>query len=180
MRLGQWEKALRETQDSIRLEPNISQTRSNLAWIQLALNQTDQARTTIKQALAHNMDDYLLRLALYQVALFGGDTQAAQQQLAWAAERPQEEDWLLSVQSDTEAYFGRLSKAREFSQHAIDSAAHFDAKETAALWQVNAALREAEFGNTSPAQRNALAAVTRAPGKEVRSLAGWPWHAAGT
>src|SRR5215471_11570095 len=84
----------------------------------------------------------------------------------------QEEDWLLSAQSDTEAYFGRLSKAREFSQRAIDSDAHFDAKETAALWQVNAALREAEFGNTSPAQRNALAAVTRAPGKEVRSLAG--------
>jgi serine/threonine protein kinase/tetratricopeptide (TPR) repeat protein len=172
MRLGQWEKALRETQDSIRLEPNLSQTHSNLAWMQLALNQTDQARTTIKQALAHNMDDYLLRLALYQVGLFAGDTQAAQQQLAWAAERPQEGDWLLSAQSDTEAYFGRLSKAREFSQHAIDSAAHFDAKETAALWQVNAALREAEFGNTSPAQRNALAAVTRAPGKEVRSLAG--------
>src|SRR5215469_6223802 len=172
MKLGQWEKALRETQDSIRLEPNLSQTHSNLAWTQLALNQTDQARTTIKQALAHNMDDYLLRLALYQIALLAGDTQAAQQQLAWAAERPQEEDWLLSAQSDTEAYFGRLSKAREFSQHAIDSAAHFDAKETAALWQVNSALREAEFGNTSLAQRNALAAVTRAPGKEVRSLAG--------
>jgi tetratricopeptide (TPR) repeat protein/predicted Ser/Thr protein kinase len=172
MRLGQWEKALRETQDSIRLEPNLSQTHSNLAWMQLALNQTDQARTTIRQALAHNMDDYLLRLALYQVGLFSGNTQAAQQQLAWAAERPQEGDWLLSAQSDTEAYFGRLSKAREFSQHAIDSAAHFDAKETAALWQVNAALREAEFGNTGPAQRNALAAVARAPGKEVRSLAG--------
>jgi tetratricopeptide (TPR) repeat protein len=76
MRLGQWEKALRETQDSIRLEPNLSQTHSNLAWMQLALNQTDQARTTIKQALAHNMDDYLLRLALYQVGLFAGDTQA--------------------------------------------------------------------------------------------------------
>jgi hypothetical protein len=44
--------------------------------MQLALNQTDQARTTIKQALAHNMDDYLLRLALYQVGLFAGDTQA--------------------------------------------------------------------------------------------------------
>jgi len=88
MRLEQWEKALRETQDSIRLEPNLSQTQSNLAWMQLALNQTDQARTTIEQALAHNMDDYLLRLALYQIALLAGDTRVAQQLLAWAAERP--------------------------------------------------------------------------------------------
>jgi eukaryotic-like serine/threonine-protein kinase len=31
-----------------------------------------------------------------------------QQQLAWAAGRVGEEDWLLSAQSDTEAYFGRL------------------------------------------------------------------------
>jgi hypothetical protein len=68
-----------------------------------------------------------------------------QQQVAWATGRSRDEDWLLSAQSDTEAYFGRLARAREFSQRAFDSALHADAKETAALWQVNAALREAEF-----------------------------------
>jgi tetratricopeptide (TPR) repeat protein len=94
-----------------------------------------------------------------------------QQQLTWAVGRPKEEDWLLSTQSDTEAYFGRLAKAREFSRRAVESAQHADAKETAALWQANAALREAEFGNASAARQNAQASLSLMPGKDIRSVA---------
>src|SRR5438128_2144596 len=171
MRLGQWEKALRETQDGIRLEPNSTVIQTNLAWMQLALNRTEEARTTLEQALARKLDTYLLRLALYQAAFLRSDQETMQQQLAWAAGRPGEEDWLLSAQSDTEAYYGRLAKAREFSQRAIDSAKRADARETAALWQVNAAVREAEFGNASSARHDATAALALVPGKDVRSVA---------
>src|SRR5438876_804174 len=162
MRLGQWEKPLRETQDGIRLEPNSTVIQTNLAWMQLALNRTEEARTTLEQALARKLDTYLLRLALYQAAFLRSDQDTMQQQLAWAAGRPGEEDWLLSAQSDTEAYYGRLAKAREFSQRAIDSAKRADARETAALWQVNAAVREAEFGNASSARHDAMAALALA------------------
>ncbi len=75
-----------------------------------------------------------------------------EQQLALAAGRAGEEDWLLSAQSDTEAYFGWLAKAREFSHRALESARRADAKEPAALWHANAALREAEFGKDSKSQ----------------------------
>jgi len=170
-RLGQWEKALREAQESIRLEPNFAITQSNLAQTQLALNRTEEARTTVEQALARNMDTLLLRLALYQAAFLRGDPEQMQQQLAWAAGRPREEDWLLSAQSDTEAYSGRLAKAREFSQRAVDSAMRADAKETAALWQVNAALREAEFGNAGSARHDATAALAMVAGRDVSNLA---------
>jgi tetratricopeptide (TPR) repeat protein len=155
----------------LRLEPNSANSNSNLTWIQLALNRTEDARTTVEQALTRNMDTYFLRLALYQAAFLGRDRETMEQQLAWATGRPGEEDWLLSAQSDTEAYFGRLAKAREFSRRAVDSAVHANAKETAALWQVNAALREAEFGNASSARQNALGALALAPGREVRSVA---------
>ncbi|HYN14489.1 MAG TPA: protein kinase [Terriglobales bacterium] len=171
MRLGQWEKALQETQDAIRLEPNSVTAYANSAWMQVALNHTDDAKTTVEQAFARKLDAYYLRLALYQAAFLRGDQETMQQQLAWAAGRPGEEDWLLSTQSDTEAYFGRLGKAREFSQRAIDSARRADARETAALWQVNAALREAEFGNASSARQNAMAALALMPGKDIRTLA---------
>jgi eukaryotic-like serine/threonine-protein kinase len=169
--LGQWEKALPETRDALRLEPTNQSYNSNLARIQLALNRTEEARTTVEQALTHNMDTYLLRLSLYEAAFLLGDQETMQQQLAWAAGRSGEEDWLLSAQSDTEAYFGRLAKAREFSQRAIDSAVHADAKETAALWQVNAALREAEFGDAGSARHDAVAALALAPGRDIRSVA---------
>ena len=46
-----------------------------------------------------------------------------------------------------------------------------DSKETAALWQVNAALREAEFGNTAAAKQGVGAALTLAPGRDVRLFA---------
>jgi eukaryotic-like serine/threonine-protein kinase len=159
MILGQWEKGLKEAKDANALEPDGAVGQANLAWMQLALNRMEEARTTIQQALGRNMDTLFLRLALYQTAFLRGDQETMQQQMAWAAGRPGEEDWLLSAQSDTEAYFGRLTKAREFSQRAVDSARHADANETAALWQANAAMREAEFNTSTSARRSALDAL---------------------
>jgi hypothetical protein len=155
----------------LRLDPNAQTTIGNLAWIQLALGHTAETRTTVEQALARKFDAPFLHLAAYQAGFLLNDQERMQQQLAWAAGRPGEEDWLLSAQSDTEAYFGRLTKAREFSQRAIASAVHADARETAALWQVNAALRDAEFDNVSSARENATAALTLMPGRDIRSVA---------
>ena len=137
----------------------------------LALNRTDDARTTVEQALARNLDAYYLRLALYDAAFLRGDQQTMQQQLAWAAGRSGEEDWLLSAQSDTEAYFGRLGKAREFSQRAVESARRADSKETAALRQANGSLHEAELGNAGHARQQGMAALALMPGKDVKSVA---------
>lgn len=172
MRLGEWEKALRETQDVGELEPNSAVFNSNLAQTELALNRMEEARATLDQALAHKLDAHDLRVSIYAAAFLRNDRQAMQQQLAWAAGRPGEEDWLLSAQADTEAYFGRLVSAREFSQRAISSGTHAGAEEAAALWQVDAALREAEFGNRDPARQNALAALALLPGRDVKSMAG--------
>jgi len=91
--------------------------------------------------------------------------------VAWAAGKPGDEDLLLSFQSDTEAYYGRLLKARDFSRRAVDSAVRNDSKESAALWQVNAALREAEFGNTAAAKQGVAAALALAPGRDVKVFA---------
>jgi serine/threonine protein kinase len=169
--VGQWEKALEEAENSLRLEPDITTTYAALALIKLALNRTDDARRTLEQAQARKLDSRDLRVARYETAFLMGDRETMQQQSAWGAGRSGEEDWMLSIQSDTEAYFGRLNRAREFSRQAVESAGRADARETAAWWQANAALREAEFGNTSRARQNALAALALAPGRDVRSLA---------
>ena len=94
-----------------------------------------------------------------------------ERQVDWAAGKPGSEDLLLSFQSDTEAYYGRLVKARDFSRRAVDSAVRDDSKETAALWQVNAALREAEFGNPAAAKQGVAAALALAPGRDVKLFA---------
>ena len=166
--LGQHEKAVTKTQEALRLEPNAVVDYVNLAQNYLALNRLDDARKAIAQAQQRKLDGDTLHWAIYQLAFLKGDAAEMERQVAWAAGKPGDEDLLLSFQSDTEAYYGRLVKARDFSRRAVDSAQRNDSKESAALWQVNAALREAEFGNTAAAKQGVGAALALAPGRDVK------------
>ena len=67
---------------------------------------------TINAALARKLDDGGLRQFLYYLAFLAGDNAKMEQQLTWAVGKPGDEDALLSLQSDTEAYYGRMKKAR--------------------------------------------------------------------
>ena len=59
-----------------------------------------------------------------------------------------------------------MSKARELTNRATDSAVHDDSKESAAIWQENAALREAAFGNAAKARQTAAAGLQLAPASQ--------------
>jgi eukaryotic-like serine/threonine-protein kinase len=164
MILGQYEKAAAETRESLRLEPNSVVSYENLGEIYLALNRFDEARTTTQEAQGRKLDDTPIRLNLYALAFFQGNAAAMKQQTDWAIAKPSAEDRMLSVESDTYAWSGRLEKARELSRQAIESARRSGQKEPAALWQANAAIREALFGNADAARQNAAAAVALAQG----------------
>ena len=169
--LGQYDKAVAETQEGLRLEPNTLASYGNLGQNLLALNRPDDAKVTFEEALARKLDGGGLRVWIYYLAFLRGDSAQMEQQVSWGAGKPGAEDPLLSAQSDTEAYFGRLAKARDFSRRAVDSAVRADSKETAALWQVNAALREAEFADPARAKQGVAAALALAPGRDVKVLA---------
>jgi len=169
--MGQYEKALAELQDSLRLMSESVTTYSNLAGTYIVLNRLDEAQATFDQAFAHKLDSGGLRANIYLLAFLRGDAALMAQQVAWGAGKPGEEDPLLSTQSDTEAFYGRLGKARDFSRRAVDSAVRADSKETAAAWQVNAALREAELGSTASAKQGVTAALALSPGRDVKAFA---------
>jgi serine/threonine protein kinase/tetratricopeptide (TPR) repeat protein len=170
--LGQFEKALAETQEAVRLEPNSVSSYVNLTENYLQLNRPEDAKKAIEQAQQRKLDDDALHWAMYLLAFYKGDAPEMERQVKWAAGKPGDEDALLSFQSDTEAYYGRLAKAQDFSRRAVDSAVRNDSKETAALWQINAALREAEFGNTAVAKQQIAAALALSPGRDVKLFAG--------
>jgi eukaryotic-like serine/threonine-protein kinase len=168
--LGQYDKALAETEEGQRLESTLVGY-SNLASSYIALNRLADAKAILQQAQANKVDGFFIRSNWYSLAFLRGDAAEMERQVAWAAGRTAEEDAMLSTQSDTEAYYGRLARARDFSRRAVDAAVRSDSKETGALWQVNAALRESEFGNTSAAKQNVDAALALAPGRDVKVLA---------
>jgi tetratricopeptide (TPR) repeat protein/predicted Ser/Thr protein kinase len=167
--LGQYEKSVVATEESQRLE-RTAVGYLNLAQDYLYVNRVDDARKTIEEAQEKKFDADFLHLVIYQVAFVKGDAAEMERQVAWASGKPGTEDLMLSFQSDTEAYYGRLAKAREFSRRAVDAAVRNNSKETAAIWQVNAALREAEFGNAAAAKQNVAAALALAPGRDVKML----------
>jgi eukaryotic-like serine/threonine-protein kinase len=168
--LGQYEKGLAATEEGQRLAPGAIGY-SNIADLYLELNRFDDAQQTIEEAQKRGLVGDFLHLAIYQLAFLKNDTAEMARQVDWAAGKPGTEDFLLSFQSDTEAYYGHLSRARDFSRRAVDAAVRNNSKETAAIWQVSAALREAELGNLAVAKQDAAAALTLAPGRDVEVLA---------
>jgi len=169
--MGQYEQSLVQSREALRLEPEELHNYENLAAIYLNLNRLDDAQAVFDQALARNMDGGSLRWMMYFLAFLRGDSGQMEQELTWAAGKPGDEDTLLSFQSDTEAYYGRLSKARTFSRRAVDSAVRSDSREAAALWQVNAELRGAEFGQAEEAKKGVTEALALASGRDVNVLA---------
>ena len=169
--LGQYEKAARELQEALRLAPDNVIIYGNLGLTYLYLNRLSDAKASFDGAFAHNLDGGGLRGNIYSLAFLQGNAALMEEQVAWVAGKPGEEDPLLSAQSDTEAYYGRLNRARDFSRRAVDSAVRADSKETAALWQVNAAMREAELGNPELAREGVAAALQLSPGRDVKMLA---------
>ena len=168
--MGQYDKALTEYQEALRITPDNVNSYANLAGTYLFLNRLDQAQATFDQAFAHKLDSGYMRENMYVLAFLRRDTAKMDQQLAWAAGKAGEEDPILSAHSDTAAYFGRLSQARDFTRKAVDSAVRADSKETAALWEVNAALREAELGNAASARQGVAAALALSPGRDVKVI----------
>jgi tetratricopeptide (TPR) repeat protein/predicted Ser/Thr protein kinase len=163
MVLGQYGKASAETLEGIRLEPNSGDAYSSLGQIYLALNRFDEAKATTEEALRRKLDAIPLHLNLYALAFFQNNLEAMNQQVDWAVGKPGAEQ-VLSLKSDTEAWFGRLKNARMLSRQAVDRARRNDEKEPAALWQANEAIREALFGNSDAARQNATMAASLAPG----------------
>jgi eukaryotic-like serine/threonine-protein kinase len=169
--LGNWEKVLQDARAAMRLEPNDWANYSNLGTCYTSLNRLDEAEAVYKHAEEHKMQGEFLLQNHYLLAFLMGDTAQMAQLVSAAMGKPGTEDLLLAKHADTEAWHGKLKNARELTWRAIDSAQHNDAKETAATYQADAALREVESGNRELALAGAYAAVKLAPDRDVRAMA---------
>ena len=129
----------------------------------------DDARTTVASAQAKKLDSPSLRLNLYRLAFLENDASAMAQQVMWSAGKPGVEGSLLRLEADTAAYGGRLDKARQLSLQAIASAKRAGENETAAAFEIDAALREAVFGNAKMAGQHATTALALSEGRDVQS-----------
>ena len=160
---GQYEKAAEITRQGLARAPERSDAYVNLVGDYMCLQRFDEVRDTIRAAAARGIDDASFHVALYVLAFLGGDSPGMTEQQKWFANKPDFENLILALSADTEAYAGHLSRARELSKQAVDSAIRTDNKESGALWQAIAAQRESAFGNPAEASRLAIGALKLAP-----------------
>jgi eukaryotic-like serine/threonine-protein kinase len=164
--IGQYEKALAECQEALRLAPEDNSNYDNLAADYMNLNRYDESSGTCAEAYAH----HLSCAVAYDLDFLRGDMAGMMRELSAATGKPGEEDALLSAHANTLAFHGQLQQARDFSSRATAAALHSGLKESSSLWRVNAALWEAELGETARAQRAVNEAFELAPSRNTKVL----------
>ncbi len=172
--IGRLRESLAEYQRALQLAPSVI-TYTNVAGMYLALNRSEDAQAAVKRAFRSGLDGTYLHQTLYLVAFVRGDDAEMRHEISWALQHPSDQDALLSMQSDTEAYHGRLEAARASTERAVVSAIRADSRETAALWLINDALRQAELGNTGLASHGITRALALSSGRDVLVTAALTW-----
>ena len=169
---GQYEMAAEAYRKSLLLAPDNVDPYDDLVNSLLALQRFDEARGVIQQALARKLDSDLLHNALYGLAFLKADSPAMAEQQQWFAGKPDFENEGLSLESDTQGYAGHLGEAQGLTARSVDSSIRSDSRENGAIWQENAALREAAFGNdqeTLQAVAEGLKLVSKSQGVQVEA-----------
>lgn len=166
--LGQFEAAAEESRAGITISSPSVSGYGNLISAYLALDRIDEAQTIYQQAVERYVDNQFLHTMAYEIAFLHRDEAGMRQQVESAAGKPWLEYTLLAMQADTEAYSGRLKKAREFSQRAVGAAKRDGASDSAVSILAFAAAREAQFGNFREAKTMAHQAMAHVPGRDAR------------
>jgi len=178
--IGDYQNAAKYAESALKIDADSAAWYENYSTALLALSRVDEAEKSLNEAFSRKLDDPALHANLYEVAFAKGDTALMEQQLRWAESKPNGEDSILAAQSDTEAYYGRLKKARAYTQRAVESAKRAALTESAAIWEVEAGMREVMFGFPDEAKKHTEAALQYAPeSKDVRALASFVYARVG-
>jgi eukaryotic-like serine/threonine-protein kinase len=160
---GKYEKAAEAGRQSVRMDPSNVDSYEDLTFTTLALERFDETRTILDSEPAQKVDHFQFHMAVYALAFLEGDAAKMAGEEQWFAGNSQHERLGLALASDTEAYAGRLRKARKMTKRAVESAIRADSKENGAVWLATAAQREAVFGNPAEARKAAAKALKLAP-----------------
>jgi eukaryotic-like serine/threonine-protein kinase len=168
---GDYEAALNHTLQSIRLAPETAVGYANSIGFYISLNRLDEAKSGYQDAIAKFADFPVLHANAYWLAFLQNDSAEMDRQAAWANGKQGAQDFLDTIQSDTAVFHGRLAKGRELSKRAVEFDKRSDQKETAAVWQMVAALHEAAVGNASQAREAVSTALALATNHDTQLLA---------
>jgi tetratricopeptide (TPR) repeat protein len=148
---GQFEDALKESREAVRLSPNNTTAQGNYVENFIKLNRFDEARQVLEQTLGQNPDRSVYRFYSSQLAFIRGDQDTMKRELDWWSKRPTETD-ALDYQSGTSAFYGQWQKARDFSRRSIEMMLSQDRKENAGQTEAFISFFDAVLGRCQQAK----------------------------
>jgi Flp pilus assembly protein TadD len=168
--LGDYEKGLAVTQESLKLNSASGLIYSNLVAGYAGLNRFDEARATAQEAKARNLDSPAIYTVLYQIDFMQHDAAGMEREAAQVMGKPGDEDALLGVQSGFAAHAGQFSKATDLAMRAVKSAQRADEPEVAATYEAALAIQFALVGKVAQAKQHAQAALALSTGRDVQGM----------
>jgi len=166
---GQYPRALEFLLEAGRLRENGVPYHVNLVTAYFSLNRPHEARATVESALARKLEPADYYPLLYLIDFMEGNWGGMQADVAWAAGKPRVETLLFDAQSDTEAYFGHRREAWLFTEKAVTAVQRDNEAERAGVAMANAAVREAEFGDSTRALQAANTALAMSSARPVKT-----------
>ncbi len=147
--IGQQEKSLATSAESLRMQPKDGYAIQNIADAYERLNRFDEARAVAEKANSH---PWSVNFTLYELAFIRSDQAAQRHVLELAAGRP-EEPILIWMHARGECALGKLHSARAIYAEAVSSAQHVGYKEFSGVILADQAATEAQLGNLPEAHQ---------------------------
>jgi eukaryotic-like serine/threonine-protein kinase len=170
--LGQPEKSLPKALEAHRLDPDDGISYMAVVSAYSELDRFDEARATINEAVAKKADVTGLHNLSYVLAFVQNDSATMARELDFLAKHnPGSANLGLGLEGTTEAYGGRLEKARTLLHRAADGYKALGRKEQAANQLLNLASILALTGDAAGARKEVAAALELSPSKDVVSVA---------
>jgi DNA-binding winged helix-turn-helix (wHTH) protein len=165
--IGKREESVEEAKIALGIDPDSSIGYSLLADSYLALERTAEAEKTLQRASERKLDIPDFYVQRYVIAFLKGDRTGMEREAALPREKPGADDWMSNAEGFVSAYSGHLQEARKMSRRAADLARKAERRDTEALYEADAAMREALFGNVSTARQRALDALALSKSRDA-------------
>ena len=162
--IGQFEKALENGREAIRLSPDVYHGYQSTALACLALNRVEEARTVLEAAREKKLDGPPIHAVLRRIAFLEEDAAALQREAEWARGKPEAERNLAVEEAQQAAARGQMRRSRELFARARGMAEAQNLKEVSGNMMMTEAMTELRIGKPERAVAGVRAALALSRG----------------
>ena len=158
--MGQYEAAVVEAREAVRLAPNTSWPYNNLVQACMGAGLLAEAKRVVAEATSRGLDDMSMHAYMLLVGEIEGNQAAIERETRWGLANPETAMLWRRLRATAAVEGGRLGEARRWWQEALDTAAGGGTARDIASVNLDRAEAEAIVGNSDAARRAAAAAIS--------------------